>query len=134
MTASKRTLPITTISGDEQKDDKSSECNESSLKEQPEVIHSYNYLLNTEIKKMAGNFNEKSRNNWSQKSVVFLSDPVHFLLLSYSFYRNTMKYLEVPTLTVLSSKLNQATQSDMRLNCRIELYSCEYRKLFVTRR
>lgn len=37
----------------------------------------------------------------------------------------TMKYLEVPSLSVLSSKMNQVTQSDMKLNCRIELYSCE---------
>ena len=36
-----------------------------------------------------------------------------------------MKYLEVPSLSVLSSKMNQVTQSDMKLNCRIELYSCE---------
>ena len=35
-----------------------------------------------------------------------------------------MKYLEAPTLSALSSKLNQVTESDMKLNCRIELYSC----------
>ncbi|KAK8799326.1 hypothetical protein WA171_006072 [Blastocystis sp. BT1] len=36
-----------------------------------------------------------------------------------------MKYLEAPTLAALSSKLNQVTESDMKLNCRIELYSCK---------
>lgn len=35
-----------------------------------------------------------------------------------------MKYLEAPTLSALSSKLNQVTESDMKLSCRIELYSC----------
>ena len=35
-----------------------------------------------------------------------------------------MKYLEAPSLSVLSSKLNQVTESDMKLDCRIELYSC----------
>ena len=39
-----------------------------------------------------------------------------------------MKYLEAPSLSVLSSKLNQVTESDMKLDCRIELYSCmEYK-------
>ena len=43
----------------------------------------------------------------------------------HNYYLFTMKYLEVPSLSVLSSKMNQVTQSDMKLNCRIELYSCE---------
>ena len=43
-------------------------------------------------------------------------DPIHCI--------TDMKYLEAPTLSALSSKLNQVTESDMKLNCRIELYSC----------
>ena len=43
----------------------------------------------------------------------------------HNYHLYTMKYLEVPSLSVLSSKMNQVTQSDMKLNCRIELYSCE---------
>lgn len=35
-----------------------------------------------------------------------------------------MKYLEVPSLSVLCSKLNSETESDMQLDCRIEMYSC----------
>ena len=35
-----------------------------------------------------------------------------------------MKYLETPALSALSSKLNLVTEGDLKLNCRIELYSC----------
>ena len=42
-----------------------------------------------------------------------------------------MKYLEAPTLAALSSKLNQVTESDMKLNCRIELYSCCEKNKFL---
>lgn len=35
-----------------------------------------------------------------------------------------MKYLEAPSLSVLCSKLNSETESDMQLDCRIEMYSC----------
>ena len=35
-----------------------------------------------------------------------------------------MKYLEKPSLSALSSKLNMVTEGDLKLNCRIELYSC----------
>ena len=53
-------------------------------------------------------------------------DPTHCI--------TDMKYLEAPTLSALSSKLNQVTESDMKLNCRIELYSCETTLLDITRR
>ncbi|KAK8822724.1 hypothetical protein WA556_001617 [Blastocystis sp. ATCC 50177/Nand II] len=36
-----------------------------------------------------------------------------------------MKYLEVPPLSSLCAKINQNTESGIRLNCRIEVYSCK---------
>lgn len=36
-----------------------------------------------------------------------------------------MKYLEVPPLSSLCAKINQNTESGIRLNCRIEVYSCD---------
>lgn len=35
-----------------------------------------------------------------------------------------MKYLEVPPLSSICSKINQNTDCGVRLNCRIEVYSC----------
>lgn len=71
-----------------------------------------------------GNSLFKSKRKTPHDYFKFLARIFFHLKVDPTHWITDMKYLEAPTLSALSSKLNQVTESDMKLNCRIELYSC----------